>query len=441
MTAALTRILRIALPGQPGGILTDFDTGEDPVIWNGDALDIQLWCGVTSPFDIEEIEEIRLEIKASSGAEDLLIPALTLEAADLEKCDFADWQSEESQHGTFETEDELSFETDVTSVWASFRAKLTTGGYRTLGAGRLKVNQAGAEAIDSLVTVEHLTGSDTLYTPAANTAVARGNALRTAVAAATTAGDTVIASGSGIWDLGGHRLALSHNTHLTLLPGIDIASSADLVTDGCIIYPGNNSVISLRGASITPSGSGSLYQACIGVVEDVGDTARTGVIVIGGTLNGDSDAFYIQHTTPCTATLTDVAFNTKWDACTVTGSSSGDVAHVVNVVNPRMTCTGPSATGSQQCRGFVASDGATINIYGGFATSTGGGTSLNTCGFVERNGVLNFFDVTLTTSNPGTPAVCFDLTQTGTGVINVTGGSGSGPSGAYTTSGTVNITP
>lgn len=161
----MARALRILLPGFPSEVLSDFDTGEDPVVWNGDALDLEFWlgsqCGSDDPFDVSDIDTLTLQIRATPSSTSLLFAAMELDGSELEECTASDWRSGDSQHGTFEFADgDILFDSDLTKAWFSFRAALVSGGSRTFGAGYVKILTSvdgGPVAADGVLRVEDAT--------------------------------------------------------------------------------------------------------------------------------------------------------------------------------------------------------------------------------------------------------------------------------------------
>lgn len=302
--------------------------------------------------------------------------------------------------------------TDQTDLATSFAAKQSRG----------------------LIRVSHASGAaDTVYLPSANTNAARGTILLTAAAANTTAGDTIFL-GPGSYDVTSTRVLLAAGVNLIGSPST-ILSSADLFVAGPIVTPGSNSSITnLTVTGSTPGGTG--YQSCIGMVGTNGDSAASNVTVTNCTLTGsDTDVIYLEQSTACAGwVFRDCRLASKWDACTIASSDGiATAAHVVDLYNCTIATTGPSTSGSQQSRCVAAFDGGTINVHGGTLTATNGGTSINCGAYADRTGAVNVDNVTIATSNSGTPSVNHDVVKTATGVITVTGGRGSNDDGSFTT--------
>lgn len=291
-----------------------------------------------------------------------------------------------------------------------------------------------AKAASGLVRVVSDTGATTVYNPAADTDEARGTALYNACAAAT-AGQTVYVSAAAYELVGIYaKLTLADNVNLTMEDGAVITSPADLQTEGCVIYPGNNSVI--RGGKVICEGAPSNFAAAVGVVGDLGETQRTGVQVIGMTMVGDTDCFYIQEDAGnCSAVLRDCVLISKWDNIVASAAGSGPV-HRVDVYNCRQIITGPSATASNQARGVMATFDSIIRVFGGSIECTDGGTSINAGIYAKDGGTVEVYDVAIRCSNGMNPNYDLQI-GTGGGTIKVSGGTGSGTAGGYLTTGTI----
>lgn len=270
-------------------------------------------------------------------------------------------------------------------------------------------------------------GTAVAYTPTADTDSARGTSLRAAVAA-MQAGET-LAVGPGTYAIGGNRLALPTGGCLELDPGCVITSTADLLNDGCIIYPGNNSII--RGGTVqVVTGSSSGYAAAIGVVSDAGDSARTGVQVIGTTMIGDTDAFYIEHDTACSFVLRDCVFQSKWDAVMVSASATGP--HTVDIYNPRIVIVGPSSIPGI-ARGVTSDHQAVVRVFGGSVSAADGGTTYTAALATVNSGTLRAYGVHLAVSSSNPKYDCNNVS----GTLTVAGCIGTGTGGTLLTLGTI----
>jgi hypothetical protein len=282
-------------------------------------------------------------------------------------------------------------------------------------------------AANAGVAIRHDTGLITWHKPSADTDVARGTALSAAVAAAVD-GETVFVT-SGVYDLGTGRLQLANNVDLAMDTGAHITSTA-ILTSGVIVRPGNNSIIS--GGTIEGTGDGTNIQVPIGIETARGDSAVTGVQIIGCTLIADGDGVYFSHAGAYSCIVRDCTILTKFDAIAAF-SDIGGSASTVDVYNSRIIVTGPSSAGNNTSRGIFSSYNATVRVFGGSISVTNGGTTIN-AGAYTATGTIKLYDVAITTSNGANPNA--DVWQTG-GTLQVTGGKGSSTNGRYSTTGTI----
>ncbi len=275
-------------------------------------------------------------------------------------------------------------------------------------------------------------GTTTAYPPLANTDAARATALRTAAAASTNKHLYVPA---GTYAMGLFPLLLKAGSTVFFNPGVLITSSVDGAVDGGIVQPvGDGITLVMYGAEIRALGGvSSQYQFPLGCAEEIGNAAFTNFRCFGGLLTGMSDAFYIQHTTVCSAILRDVRMVSTWDACVAFSDTVTPTAHTVDCYDCIIDITGPF--GSEIVDGILAQTGATVRWFGGSIRAVNGGATRNSCVFAETSAVVEVIGARLISTNSGA-ATPYDLNNNG-GTIKTTGCYGSGTAGALLTHGTI----
>lgn len=281
-------------------------------------------------------------------------------------------------------------------------------------------------------------GDTEIYKPTAETSVARATAVRTALAASST-GQTVVVP-AGTYDMTNHVVTIPEGVTLWLLPGAIIVSDVDGADDGAMVNPvGDGCTIVMWGATIkTKDSVSSGFQFPVGTTENAGlgpQPSFTNLRIFGGILQGQSDAFYIQHSEACSAKLYGVTLKSTFDACVAFNDAAGTVAlHVVECFDCAVEVVGPFAGTGPDADGLLAEDSATIRYYGGSIDVRFGGTGNNNAAIVEHSGVIELHNVRTFVFNSANPK--FDLKNNG-GTIRVTGGAGSGLNGIWLSSGEI----
>lgn len=210
-------------------------------------------------------------------------------------------------------------------------------------------------------TLIHDDGTSTVYQTSADTDVARGTALRNAVAASAS-GETLII-GPGTFDIGANKLVFL---------GAEIRGAGRSATNiqsqlpsssGVILQPVSNAVVA--DLTITANGSG-IYQLPFGIFSSgaVTQTIANNVTAINCEFIGDSDAVFFQDdtNTAITWTLRNCVLTAKLDAL-ITQSQN----ITLNVFDSFITAAGPSVV-------TPAGDARAVTV-----TATGGVTRLFNC--------------------------------------------------------------
>jgi hypothetical protein len=278
-----------------------------------------------------------------------------------------------------------------------------------------------ASEFNTFVTRISAAGKQVYYKPSAPTAEARGAALITACAAAL-AGDHVV-TGAGTFALGSSRLLVPNNVHLTgagmNLTRITSTYAISALPNGLgIVSPGQSSQIAdLHIEGVAADG---VFQAPIGTDGRV----VSGIRLERVRMTADTDGIFLQQGATSLVAV-DCEINTKYDAIRVDFGGP----HAVDLHHCRLTVTGPSATGAKPAR-VMAIDQGTVRMFGGFMSASLSNNNDNGCIYLF-GGNVELHNVRATTIGTG-----FDLKREG-GNLYVTGGSGSGTNGNYTTSGTI----
>ncbi len=295
---------------------------------------------------------------------------------------------------------------------------------------------SGSGTAAGLVYITNDSGTTTNYNPSADTDSARGTALLAAVAAATS-GQTVKV-GAGTFALAANRLLIPDDVDLDLDPGTLITGTANLSTVGPIVRPGNRTTV--RGGKIQGTAASGVSQAPFGISSFVAspDPQTEDFVLDGVTLEADSDAFYILSNEPCTGTIRNCTFISKYDIIYVSGYNGDPARHSVQIYNTQGIVVGLSSIASPMGRGTTIAYGATVDIHGGSLAVSDGGTTLNAGAASYEGGTLNLYSVKITTSNGANHN--YDLYTNGSGVIRVNGGAGSGTGGIFSTNSGANVT-
>lgn len=315
--------------------------------------------------------------------------------------------------------------TDGTGLVAVSATTATELGYLS-GVTSAVQTQLSTKVPHGLVYLVSDTGTFTAYNPGADTDAARGTALRTAAAAAT-AGTTILV-GAGTYDFEDNVMALADNVDLTMDSNAIVTSTAPMGSEGPIIQPGGNSVIS--GGTVICADPVE-FQACIGRDESV-NTGKTGILIQRVRMIGNTDGFYFNDSEEVhEAILQDCIIETKWDACVAGGFGGTDPAIRIDLYNCRIVVSGPFADVS---RGMTSQSGGIIRMFGGSIQVTNGGTTTNACAETIDGGTIELYGVKMTASNGVNPN--HDVKNVA-GTLKVSACSGSGSGGILVTSGTI----
>lgn len=141
------RRIRLVLDGSPRFGFTDLLQDAPPVVWDGDAVNMQVFLSDLSAreesFELETITGITLELREDEQATETLIDPVSPEDEEGAACAFEQFETDDGQHFEFVLSGgDLNFSLNTSRFWASFRATTATGGV-TFGAGYVKVIHSG----------------------------------------------------------------------------------------------------------------------------------------------------------------------------------------------------------------------------------------------------------------------------------------------------------
>lgn len=137
------REVRFVLDGRPEIGFTDLVEDKPPAVWDADGLRIAFFLSAAgdreTAFDYATISALTLELREDEAETDLLIAAVSPEAA-LSACTYADFVAGTDKHGSFLlTGAQLNFTNTAKRFWASIRATISGGQPVTFGAGYFTV--------------------------------------------------------------------------------------------------------------------------------------------------------------------------------------------------------------------------------------------------------------------------------------------------------------
>lgn len=287
------------------------------------------------------------------------------------------------------------------------------------------------------VTVYRNTGVHRVFNGESQTAVERGNALVAAMAYAQDA-SVVVLSGN-TFDIGTSTIDLSLGGTGTLhLFGsgryASVISSANTgggsVISSAILHPGTGSEVANLG--VLGNLTNGDYQAVVGAYSlGSGDSAFTGAVFRNCKFSGQSDSFYINHATACSAKFYDCEFIASFDAVLLSSAT----AHAFQFHNCYFNATGPNLSVSQpgRCRTIRVQQGL-CQIFGGeIICLNGGATDSKAVTTIAANATVELYGgVKITSTNSGA-ATAYDLFNGG-GSLKVGAGV---VYGAAKTSGTI----
>lgn len=278
------------------------------------------------------------------------------------------------------------------------------------------------------------------FNATANTAAARGVALRAAVAASTS-GDA-LEMGPGIFNIDGTQAKLEVPVGVQLSgQGIDVTTiqsawtSAQIADDATLSV---NSGVKLRDFTFHNTNS-SGYALSIGRVSDA-------TLVVGCVLQrikiyapNSPDCFYHwQDANGSSYYLYDCQMYSGWDCIAMPDSDAGDTLYAENCY---FESTGTNWSGPPNgTQGCIVSVNTAMEFKGcRFKVRADASGNTSTYGIAFINSAIKLTDCHFDVS-AADGAVIADLARTagGTGTCETSGGSGSGTNGAYTTS---NLTP
>jgi len=250
---------------------------------------------------------------------------------------------------------------------------LSSGG-GTLSAAVTSVNGlTGAVVTTTAVMIVHADGTQTKYTPAANTNVARGTALLNAVAAAM-AGDTIYLS-ANTFDVGTSQILLPDSVNLRGAGMFStlILSTNDAGSSGGLVVPGNNTDTSDLHIHGTVS-DGSTYQWGWGFNNDTNTSLPIPLNCTAHRIwcEDDSDGCFFQdatETVPYQVKCYDCLFTGKWDSV---AAQDGPTSSEVDLFNCIAISTGPSSFVGQGSHGVQLTNNGIFRMIGGIAASSGG---------------------------------------------------------------------
>lgn len=282
----------------------------------------------------------------------------------------------------------------------------------------------GGPAFTGNVVVTHKNGNQSVYQASANTDIARGTALASAVSAAVV-GDS-IAVGPGTFDIVTSLLTFPTGTISLIGAGIDvtkIVGQAILATGGgVLVSPGNNSFVG--NMTITGNASAGNSQAAIGF-RNVNGTQPpfTNVRAFNLRMTGETDVVYFNPGTASIGTSASLLcenciLETNFDASTILGGYTDQTLATLTYFNCDITATGHSDAGGAQSR-CVTGTAGTTKVYNSRVTATGDATAPNAKAISARtSATIEVYNCNLSTT-AGSGGTAYDLDQSGSGVVKV----------------------
>lgn len=252
------------------------------------------------------------------------------------------------------------------------------------------------------------------YNAVPNTDAARGQALLKARNAATLDGDLLVL-GPGTFDIGTSYLDLSRsgagyihlkaeNPRLTIISSSRTGGGSNI--DASILHPGSNT--SVFNVGVLGNLTNGDYQGIVGADVDT-QSAFTNALFHNCIFWGQSDSFYVAHTTACTASFHDCQFYSSFDAVFINNNNS----HLFKFWNCYWNTTGPNLSVSQpgRCRTVRVSQGI-VQIFGGeIVCIDGGATDSKAVNANSANATIELYGgvkITSTNSGAATPYALFN---------------------------------
>lgn len=255
-----------------------------------------------------------------------------------------------------------------------------------------------------------------------NTDSGRGAALLAARNAATNDGDSLVI-GPGVFDLGTQVLDLSRsgsgyihargvNSDATLISSANTGGGASF--SASILHPGSGSRVYDLG--VLGNLTNGDYQGIVGGHSDT-QSAFTGALFYNCKFTGQSDSFYVNHTSACTAKFYSCEFVSTYDTILLASSSS----HVFQFFNCYWNATGPNISASQpgRCRAIRVQSGL-CQVFGGeIICAEGGATDNKAVQTISATATIELYGgVRISSTNTGA-ATPYDLANQG-GAIKIT---------------------
>ena len=245
------------------------------------------------------------------------------------------------------------------------------------------------------IVVTRANGLSRAFGLGAATAAARGTALLSAATyAATLSASVRIKLAAGSYEIGNNTVNVPADCTLDG-SGLGVTKiTSNLRVDGCIVHPGNNSVTS----NLTIQGtSTSLFQFPWGTKGTASEDPFTNATLLNCELIGDTDGFYVNHTTACSGRAIDCVFTTLFDAVRIFHQNTDtNPAHAFEFHGCKITATGPSV---------VSALGETRPVYHGSIS------------LACNNNVSKYYNCIFTGSNAGA-SLCSPVYATGPGSTN-----------------------
>lgn len=281
------------------------------------------------------------------------------------------------------------------------------------GATIFSVNADGMVHYNALVSVVHADGSISQYNATTTTDIARGQALVSAMSAATT-GDSIYLS-ANTFDIGTNNIDQS----LGGTGSINVYGSGKYATvvqsqatsTKAIFQIGNNTVTADLSIIANAPGS-SVFQYPWGSYTSRFNNALLQNVYI----SGGSDGIYFGFTpTSTTATVINATVDSKWDS--VTNFGQGNILNIYNSIFTSTATT--SLNASDEARGMVTYNNAIINSYNNQVIVSGGVTDNRAYNaYLACGSTINIYGGTINSSGPG----AYDLNNNDicSGLINIT---------------------
>jgi len=293
---------------------------------------------------------------------------------------------------------------------------VTSAEVSAVSAAALSANNTISARLAGDVIVIHADGTRSSYWAATNSDTDRGTALMSAMSAAVT-GDTVYL-GPNTYDIVNNHVDLSlAGTGTINLRGSGrrltvIESTWDENTQGCIVVPGNNSLV--EHLSIIGNAVAGTFQAPWGAKLGL-DAAFTNAVLRDCYLTAEADGIYVTTVGPSTGTIIDCEVETNFDTfmldavgtfyiydCIFTAVANASFPGTARCISSNnalgnvhaFNCILSASNGSVRNTGVYAGNVPNLNIYGGRITTSGtaaldlegvGGSTINVTGDTVYN--------------------------------------------------------